>query len=46
MINNWSEINVEKYKENPETFHILRDLYGENGLGNIDVFVGGKIGNN
>ena len=41
MINNWSEINIEKYKENPEIFHTLRDLYGEHGLTNIDLFIGG-----
>ena len=41
MINDWSEINVQKYKESPEIFHTLRDMYGENGLGNIDLFVGG-----
>ena len=41
MINDWSEINVEKYKENPELFHTLRDLYGEKGLPNIDLFIGG-----
>ena len=41
MINSWSEINVEMYKENPEPFHTLRDLYGEHGLTNIDLFIGG-----
>ena len=43
MINNWSEINVEMYKENPEPFHTLRDLYGEHGLTNIDLFIGGML---
>ena len=41
MINDWPEINIEKYEESPETFDTLRDLYGENGIGNIDLFVGG-----
>ena len=43
MINSWSEINVEMYKENPEPFHTLRDLYGEHGLTNIDLFIGGRL---
>ena len=43
MINNWSEINHEKYKEHPDLFHTLRDLYGENGLTNIDLFIGGML---
>ena len=41
MISNWTDINVEKYKESPELFHALSDLYGEDGLGNIDLFIGG-----
>ena len=43
MINNWSEINHEKYKEHPDLFHTLRELYGENGLTNIDLFIGGML---
>ena len=43
MVNSWSEINVEKYRETPEVFHTLRELYGEHGIGNIDLFVGGML---
>ena len=42
MISNWSHINMEKYKETPELFEALRELYGENGLTNIDLYIGGK----
>ena len=42
MISNWSDINVHKFKENPELFSSLKKLYGEDGLTNIDLYIGGK----
>ena len=42
MISNWSHINTEKYNETPELFETLRALYGENGLLNIDLYIGGR----
>ena len=44
MISNWSHINTEKYNETPELFETLRALYGENGLLNIDLYIGGMWG--
>ena len=44
MISNWSHINTEKYNETPELFETLRTLYGENGLLNIDLYIGGMWG--
>ncbi|CAB4055922.1 DUOX [Lepeophtheirus salmonis] len=42
-VSNWSQINEEKYKKDPELFERLESLYGEDCLDHIDVYIGGML---
>ena len=40
---NWSEINPELFREHPELFRQLEEVYGVSGLSDIDLYVGGML---
>ena len=40
---NWSDINPALYREEPELFHRLEQVYGDYGMNNIDLYIGGML---
>merc|ERR1712168_31597 len=42
-ISNWSDINPTLYKEYPEIFDKLDELYGYNMLKDVDLYIGGML---
>jgi dual oxidase len=40
---NWSEINPVLFREHPELFRQLEEVYGTSGLSDIDLYVGGML---
>jgi dual oxidase len=42
-ISNWSDINPVLYKEFPDIFHKLEELYGFDQLKDVDLYIGGML---
>ena len=40
---NWSDINPALYSEQPDLFHRLEEVYGDYGMNNIDLYIGGML---
>ena len=43
---NWSDINPALYSEQPDLFHRLEEVYGDYGMNNIDLYIGGMLESN
>jgi len=40
---NWSDINPGLYKAEPEVFYRLEELYGSQGIQDLDLYIGGML---
>jgi len=43
---NWSDINPKLYQEDKELFDKLEEIYGDYGMSNIDLYIGGMLESN
>jgi len=45
-VSNWSDINPKLYQEDKELFDKLEEIYGDYGMSNIDLYIGGMLESN
>ena len=45
-VNNWSDINPTLYTQDRELFDKLEHVYGDHGMSNIDLYIGGMLESN
>jgi dual oxidase len=45
-VSNWSDINPKLYQEDKKLFDKLEEIYGDYGMSNIDLYIGGMLESN
>jgi len=40
---NWSQINPELFREQPELFQRLEEVHGVRGISDLDLYLGGML---